>query len=207
MDWKYKHFNHQAIFRASRQRVLEAARQVVAESLGRVEDTADGFVAQGYAALHPSTATVRLTSAVDGTHLAVELLVQRAAARGYMLWDIGGYYNGRIDKWFSGIAQHLGDSQEQVLVSKTTAALKGANAFRVGCFVYVVVGVCLAALAVPLSSALRPQSPESIQGPLAAAGSVIGLLAGIGAFLHRMYPDASASKFIRTRLHRTQDKE
>ena len=112
MDWKYKHFNQEAIFTASRENIREAARAVITESLDKIEDTDDGFVASGYSAWHAAIATVRITSGADGTKMAVELLVERAALRGYMLFDIGSYYNGQIDKWFSGISQRIEGNQE-----------------------------------------------------------------------------------------------
>jgi hypothetical protein len=124
MDWKYKHFNQAAIFTASRESVLEAARVVVAESLGGIADTTDGFVARGHSAWHAAIATFRITPAPSGTQVAVELLVERSALRSYMLFDVGGYYNGQIDKWFSGIAERLGGTQAQTLVSKTTSNLR-----------------------------------------------------------------------------------
>src|SRR5215510_15976395 len=122
MDWKYKHFNHEAVFGALGGSVLEAARAVVAESLGSIEDTADGFIARGDSSWHAAIATIHITPAPEGTRLTVELLVERAAMRGYMLVDVGGYYNIQIDKWFKGIAQRLGNDNEQILVSKTTRA-------------------------------------------------------------------------------------
>ena len=79
MDWKYKHFNHQAIFKAAPESVLEAARAVVTESLGGIGTTTDGFMAQGYGAWHPETATFRFSPVPEGTKVAVELLVERAA--------------------------------------------------------------------------------------------------------------------------------
>lgn len=207
MDWKYKHFNHQAIFRAPREGVLSAARAVVAESLESIEDTADGFAARGFAAIHPAVATFRLTPAPGGTQLTVELLVQRAAMRGYMLWDVGDYYNGQIDKWFTAISQRLGDSQEQILVSKTTSDVKVRHGLRAGCLVYLIVGACLGILAIPLNRSLFAQSSGSNQAPLSIVASGIGLLAGVAAFLYVVYPEAPASKFIRGRLRRTQSKE
>src|SRR5215813_1046817 len=116
MDWKYKHFNHEAVFGALGGSVLEAARAVVAESLGSIEDTSDGFIARGSSAWHNEIATFHITPAPEGTRLVVELLVERAAMRGYMLFDVGGYYNIQIDKWFMGIAQRLGSADEQILV-------------------------------------------------------------------------------------------
>jgi hypothetical protein len=207
MDWKYKHFNQEAIFKASRDSVLEAARAVVAESLGGIEDTTDGFVARGYGAWHGEIATFHITATPEGTKVVVELLVKRAAMRGYMLVDIGGYYNGQIDKWFSGITQRLGGAQGQILVSKTTSSSKVQRGCLIGCLVYLLVGVCLVLLAIPLDRGLFPQSTGPIQGPFSIVASVIGFLAGVIAFTYVMYPDASAAKFIRERLQRTQNKE
>jgi hypothetical protein len=203
MDWKYKHFNQEAIFKASREDVLEAARTVVSEALGGIEDTADGFVARGDSAWHSAIATFRITPTPDETRLAVELLVERAAMRGYMLVDIGGYYNSQIDKWFSGIAQRLGGTSEQILVSKTTHDSSVQRGCLMGCLVYLIVGVCLVIFAIPLDHELFSQNSGSA-GPLSLLASSIGLLAGVGTFLYVRYPDASASKSIRERLQRTQ---
>ena len=207
MDWKYKHFNQQATFKASGQSVLEAARAVAAESLGGIEDTMDGFVARGFSGWNNETATFRLMPALDGTQVAVELLVERAGMRGYMLFDVGGYYNGQIDKWFLGISQRLGGSQEQALVSKTTSSSKVVRGFLTGCLVYLIVGVCLVIFAIPRDRAVFRQSSGSGGGPLAILASLIGLLAGIAAFLYVTNPDAPVSNFIRARLHRNQNKE
>jgi len=211
MDWKYKHFNQEAIFKASRESVLEAARAIVAAALGEIENTTDGFVARGYGAWHAEIATFRITPAVDGTKVAVELLVERAAMRGYMLFDVGGYYNGQVDKWFSSIAQHLGGDHEQILVNKTTSSSKVQKGCLTGCLVYLLVGACLAIVAFPLDRALLPQSSGPVQGPfqgpVSIVASAIGFVAGAMAFLYVMYPDAPASKFIRKRLQRSQNKE
>ena len=207
MDWKYKHFHQEAIFKALPASVLEAARASVAGSLGGIEDTADGFVGRGYAAWHPEIATFRITPVPDGTKVAVELLVERAAMRGYMLFDIGGYYNGQIDKWFSSITRRLAGSPEQVLVNKTTARSKVPKGLLAGCLVNIIVGACLVLLAIPLDRALFPQSSGASQGPFSIAASVIGLLAGVTAFLYVMYPDAPAAKWFRERLQKNRNKE
>jgi hypothetical protein len=207
MDWKYKHFNQAAIFKASPESVLEAARASVAGSLGDIEDTPSGFVGRGYGAWHAEIATFRITPAPDGTKLVVELLVERSAMRGYMLVDIGGYYNGQIDKWFSSISRHLAGPSEQVLVNKTTSSSKVPKGLLAGCLVNIVVGACLVLLAIPLDRAVFPQSSEASQGPFGIAASVIGLLAGVAAFLYVMYPDAPAAKFLRERLQRTRNKD
>ena len=207
MDWKYKHFDQVAIFKASRQSVLEAARTVVAESLGEIEDTADGFVARGYSAWHAAIATFRITPAPEGMKVAIELLVERAAMRGYMLFDVGGYYNGQIDKWFSGITQRLEGVQEQPLVSKTTSNVKIQQGCLLGCLAYLLVGSCLGIFAIALDRALFPQFSGSTPGPISIVTSVIGLFVGVLAFLYVANPDASVSKFIRERLQRIQNKQ
>jgi len=205
MDWKYKHFNQEATFKASRESVLEAARSVMAESLGGIEDTADGLVARGYGAWHSAIATIRITSIPDGTLVSVELLVERAAGRGYMLFDVGGYYNGQIDKWFSGISRHLGGAQEQILIRKTTSNLRVRQGCLAGCLVYIVTGACLTMLAIPFDHALFPQSSGPVSGPLGVLASSLGLLAGVAAFLYARYPDAPAAKSIRERLQGNRD--
>jgi hypothetical protein len=207
MDWKYKHFNQEAIFKAMPESVLEAARASVAESLGGIEDTPDGFVGRGYGAWHAEIATFHITPASDGTRLAVELLVERAAMREYMLVDIGGYYNGQIDKWFSSITRRLAGAPEQILVDKTTSNSKVRQGCFAGCLVYLIVGACLALAAIPLDRALFPQSTGASMGPVSALATALGLLAGVAAFLYVMYPDAPATKFIRDRLQKIRNKE
>ena len=203
MDWKYKHFNQEAIFKAPLESVLQAARTVIAESLEGIENTTDGFIARGYSAWHSAIATFRITPAAEGTKVAVELLVERAAMRGYMLVDIGSYYNGQIDKWFSGIAQRLGETPEQILVSKTTSNLRVQRGCLMGCLIYLLVGTCLTIVAIPLDRTFSGGSSGSSLGPFGVVASALGLLAGVVAFLYVMNPDASSSKFIRERLHRT----
>ncbi len=100
MDWKYKHFHQERIFPAPRDLVFEAARTFMAESLGwQITDTSDGFTeeftAEGYSFSHHAIGNLRIQSAPTGrgTKVAVELLVERASSRGFMLFDVGGYYN------------------------------------------------------------------------------------------------------------------
>jgi hypothetical protein len=206
MDWKYKHFNQEAVFKALPENVLEAARAVLTESLGGIENTADGFIAQGYSAWHAAIATFRIAPAPEGTKVAIELLVERAALRGYMLVDIGSYYNGQIDKWFSGISQRLAETPEEILVSKTTSNLRVQRGCLMGCLVYLLAGTCLTILAIPLDRSLFRASSGSTLGPFGVVASALGLLAGVAAFLYVMNPEARAAKFIREQLHRTQNK-
>jgi hypothetical protein len=207
MDWKYKHFNQEAVFKASRQDVLEAARLSAAESLELVADTTDGFIARGYKAWHAVIATFHITSTGDETRVAVELLVERAAMRAYMLVDVGGYYNGQIDKWFSGMAQRLGSAQGQVIVSKTTSNDRVRQGLLTGCLVYLIVGACLGIAGFALDHSLSPRSSRSITGPFGILASAIGLLAGIAAFLYVMNPDSAVAKFIREGRQSARNKE
>ncbi len=207
MDWKYKHFNQEATFKALPESVLQAARASLAEALGDIEDTPDGFVARGYGAWHAEIATLRVTPLPEGTKLAVELRVERAAMRGYMLFDIGGYYNGQIDKWFSSITRRLAGADEQVLVNKTTTSSKVPRGLLAGCLVNLIVGACLVIIAIPLDRALFPQASAASQGPFSVVASILGLLAGVAVFLYVVYPDAPAARFIRKHLQRTPKKE
>jgi hypothetical protein len=137
MDWQSKHFTQEAVFSASRDSVLEAARAVIAASLGPAENTADGIVAHGRSGWHAATATFRIAPTPDGTKVVVELLVARANMRGFMLVDAGGYYDIQIRRWLSGIAQRLG--QPPVSMSQPSAQ-QGCLA---GCVVYLLVGTVL----------------------------------------------------------------
>ena len=117
MDWKNKRFDREAVFQAQRDLVFEAARSFAAESLAgwQITDTADGFEARGHSASHTATAEFRIEPAPSGTKVAVTLLVERAGPLGFMLFDIGGYYDGQTRKWLEGIQWHL----QQRLTSAT----------------------------------------------------------------------------------------
>jgi hypothetical protein len=109
MDWKYQRFEREALLQAPRETVLEAARSFAAESLAdwQLADTADGFEARGRSASHTAAATFRIETAPFGTKVAVTLLVERAGPLGFMLFDIGGYYEGQLRKWLEGIQWNL----------------------------------------------------------------------------------------------------
>jgi len=126
MDWKYKHFHQERVFAAPRDLVTEAARTFMTESLGwRItdfglggdsgrdvrapSDTMDGFTAEGYSFSHRAIANLHIqttaggASSENGTRVAIELLVERASSWGFMLFDVGGYYNIQIRKCLDGI--------------------------------------------------------------------------------------------------------
>lgn len=109
MDWKNKRFDREAVFQAQRELVFEAAHSFAAETLvgWRITYTADGFEARGNSASHAATAEFRIEPTSFGTKVAITLLMERAGPLGFMLFDIGGYYNGQTRKWLEGIQWHL----------------------------------------------------------------------------------------------------
>ena len=148
MDWKYKHFHQERIFPAPRDVVTEAARAFMTESLGwESTNTPDGFTAQGYSFSHRAIANFRIQSAEGGTSVAVELLVERAGWRGYMLFDVGGYYNIQIRKWLDGIQwslhQKLTGTHDETANPLVLAQNKPAAYIFNGCLVLIVVTFAL----------------------------------------------------------------
>jgi hypothetical protein len=148
MDWKYKHFHQERVFPAPRDVVFEAARAFMGESLGwQVTNTPDGFTAEGYSFTHRAIANLHIQSAAEGTKVAVELLVERAGWRGYMLFDVGGYYNIQIRKWLDGIQwplhQKLSGSQDESTNPLVLAEKKPAAYIFNGCLVFIVVTFAL----------------------------------------------------------------
>ena len=149
MDWKYKHFHQERVFPAPRDLVFEAARTFMADSLGwQVTNTPDGFTAEGYSFSHRAFANLRIQSTADGassesgTRVAVELLVERAGWRGFMLFDVGGYYNIQIRKWLDGIQwslhQKLTGSHDESANPLVLAENKPAAYIFNGCLVFTV---------------------------------------------------------------------
>ncbi len=148
MDWKYKHFHQARVFAAPRDPLLEAARAFMRESLGwRVADTSDGFTAEGYSFSHRAIAHLHIQSAAGGTSVALELLVQRAGSTGFMLFDVGGYYNIQIRKWLDGIQwsihQRLTGAHDESLNPLVLAENKPAARIFNGCLVFIVVTFAL----------------------------------------------------------------
>ena len=150
MDWKYKHFLQERVYSAPRDAVVEAARAFMAESLGwQVTDTPDGFTAQGYSFSHGAIANLQIQSAAggalseSGTRVAIELLVERAGWRGFMLFDVGGYYNMQIRKWLDGIQWSLQQKQtgghDESTNPLVVAQNKPAACIFNGCLAFIVV--------------------------------------------------------------------
>lgn len=144
MDWKYKHFHQERVFPAPRGVVVEAARAFMRESLGwQITETPDGFTAEGYSFSHKAIAHLQFQSVGDGTRVAVELLVERAGWRGYMLFDVGGYYNIQIRKWLDGVQwsidQKLTGTHDESTNPLVLAEKKPAAYIFNGCLVFIVV--------------------------------------------------------------------
>ncbi len=144
MDWKYKHFHQERVFPAERDVVLEAARRVMAESLGwKITDTPEGFTAEGFSFFHEAIANFQIQSATGGMRVAIELRVRRAGGAGFMLFDVGGYYNIQIGKWLDGIQwsvhQKLTPGQDQTTSPPLPAPNKGAACLFNGCLAFIVV--------------------------------------------------------------------
>ena len=148
MDWKYKHFHQERVYPAQRDLVMEAARSFMGESLGwQITETPDGFTAQGYSFSHRAIANLHLQSAGSGTKVSVELLVERAGWRGFMLFDVGGYYNIQIRHWLDGVQwslhQKLTGSRDVSTNPLVVAQNKPAAFIFNGCLVLIVVTFAL----------------------------------------------------------------
>jgi hypothetical protein len=144
MDWKYKHFHQARVFAAPRDDVFEAARTFMADSLGwQVTDTPQGLTASGYSFIHRAIANFQFQSTADGTKVDLELLVDRVGWRGFMLFDVGGYYNMQVRKWLDGIQwalhQKLTGSRDESQNPLVLAQQKPAAHIFNGCLMFIVV--------------------------------------------------------------------
>src|SRR6266849_6592544 len=187
MDWKCKHFHQERLFTTPRDLVTEAARTFMAESLGwQVTDTPDGFTAQGHSFSHRAIANVEIQTAAggasseSGTRVAVELLVERAGWRGFMLFDVGGYYSIQIRKWLDGIQwslhQKLTGSHDESTNPLVLADNKAAACIFNGCLMFIVVTFALYFLVTFICAVLG-----LITGHLLLLGRGDLIIHGIGA--------------------------
>jgi hypothetical protein len=109
MDFKYKHFRQQRIFAVSPEELFNVARAVITKSAGWTvtKETAEGFTAQGSGFGHAGIADVHIASSGGGTIVEIQLRVERAGFSGFMLFDVGGYYNIQIRKWLDAMQASL----------------------------------------------------------------------------------------------------
>ena len=114
MDWVNKQFRGEAVLQAPREAVVEAMHRFAAKTLPdwSVDPTPEGFDARGRSAYHHAVAHFRISQVANGTKIDVELVVGRASAGalgGFMLFDVGGYYDSQIQKWLWTIWRLLAD--------------------------------------------------------------------------------------------------
>jgi hypothetical protein len=143
MDWKYKHFQQERTFAAPRDVVFDAARKFMSESLGwKIQETAEGFAAEGYSFYDAATANFRFAPNGQDTRVVVDLKVARAGGAGFMLFDVGGYYSIQIRKWLDGVQatihQKLTSSEDGSAVMPAPANKTAACMFN-GCLAFIVV--------------------------------------------------------------------
>jgi hypothetical protein len=148
MNWKYKHFYQERTYAAPRDVVLEAARTFMTEQLGwKIADSPEGLTAEGFSFAHQATAHLRVQPTAEGTKVSLDLSVSRAGATGFMLFDVGGYYNIQIRKWLDGIQwsihQKLSPSQVGSAQPPMPVENKGAARLFNGCLAFIVVTFAL----------------------------------------------------------------
>jgi hypothetical protein len=108
MDWKYKHFHQERSFAAPQDVVAQAARKYFGESLGwQITEQAKGFNAEGYSFSHTCIARLRFAADANATRVIIDLAAKRAGGRGFMLFDVGGYYNIQMRHWLDGTQANL----------------------------------------------------------------------------------------------------
>ena len=74
------------------------------ESLGwTVTETVYGLRAEGESLAHAATADFQIQVVGSDTRVDIALVVERAGTSGFMLFDVGGYYNIQIRNWLDGI--------------------------------------------------------------------------------------------------------
>jgi hypothetical protein len=194
MDFKYKHFHQQRLFSASREEIFDRARAVMAESVGWTiaQDTSEGLTAQGSSFGHAGIANIQIRSASGGTLVDVELRVERAGFSGFMLFDVGGYYNIQIRKWLDAIQASLHQQETTGQATPGAPPLQspnktGARIFH-GCLLLIVIGFGLYLLATVIEAVIGLTTGNlllvgrsgtlTVHGPAARMLSAVILLFG-----------------------------
>jgi hypothetical protein len=112
--------------------------------------------------------------------VAIELLVERAGWRGFMLFDVGGYYNIQIRKWLDGIQwslhQKLTGTHDESTNSLVVAQNKPAAYIFNGCLLFIVVTFALYFLVTLISAVVG-----LLTGHLLLLGRGDLIIHGIGA--------------------------
>lgn len=110
MDWRYKRVVGARTYAQSADEVLAAARGLLTAmppAKWAIEDVLDGFKVTGIDFGHPASAVFRVARTEAGTRLSVELDVRRWGLEGFMLFDLGGYFSGELDRWLEAIGDQL----------------------------------------------------------------------------------------------------
>ena len=194
MDFKYKHFHQQRLFPVSRDEVFDRARAVMVESVGWTIDheTLDGFTATGSSFGHAGIANIQIRSAGGGTLVDVELRVERAGYGGFMLFDVGGYYNIQVRKWLDAIQASVHQQETTGQPPPSAPPLQSPNktSARVfhGCLLLIVIAFGLYLLITVIEAIIGLTTGNlfllgrggtiEVHGPVARAISLVILLFG-----------------------------
>ena len=194
MDFKYKHFHQQRLYPGPREEVFDRARAVMAESVGWTiaGETLEGFTAQGSSFGHAGVANVHIHSTGGGTLVDVALRVERAGFSGFMLFDVGGYYNIQIRKWLNAIqtSVHQQPATDQPPPSAPPLQPPNKSAARIfhGCLLLIAVAFGLYLLATVTEAVIGLATGNlflvgrngslTVHGPAARAISAVILLFG-----------------------------
>jgi hypothetical protein len=194
MDFKYKHFRQRRLYPAAREAVFERARAVMTESVGWsiTNETSEGFTASGSSFGHVGTANIQLRSTGTGTMVDVELRVERAGFSGFMLFDVGGYYNIQIRMWLDAIQASLHQQETTGQPSSSAPPLQPPNksaacvfhgcllliAIAFGLYLLVTVIGAVIGLATGNLFLLGRNGSLTVHGPAARAISAVILLFG-----------------------------
>jgi hypothetical protein len=193
VDFKYKHFHQQRTFPAALEDVFDAARAVMTESVGWsiTNETSDGFIAEGTSFGHAAIANVRVRSTGGGILVDLELRVERAGFTGFMLFDVGGYYNIQIRKWLDAIQASLhqqATGQASPGAPPLQPQKKGAARVFHGCLLLIVIAFGLYLLATLIEAIIGLATGNlflvgrsgtlTVHGPAARAISAAILLFG-----------------------------
>lgn len=145
MNWKYKYFSQNRFFPAHRDLVWQSAKSFFSETLRSkiTKEASEGFIAEGYNFGHEAVADVRIQSAANGTTVDIQLAVKRAGNTGFMLFDVGGYYNIQLRHWLDGIQgllhQQLSGSPMAANISAPPPPNKAVACVFNGCLAFIAV--------------------------------------------------------------------
>ena len=202
MDWKYKHFTQQAVFPADARAVRQSLRAFAADYLPgwSVTETPDGLELSGSSAGHAAVANFQVEPAGSGTRVTITMRVERASPLGFMLVDIGGYYDGQLSKWLSAVPWWIEQAQRKGEPAKYDPSpmqapkpVPGTN-WVIGCMIIsglLIVGIYLVAAIVGLLTgnlflAGRGSGSTTLHG--APARIVSAIILGLAAwFVYRIF--------------------